>query len=789
MRMTCIGCQALRHGKNPLLVTTRHDPRKTHFQLLFSVTPPPHPNTILVVYGENVSSRVFHLVNSMGIKMICHRCQQMAKHYLDRQHSSDAFYLHDDTASFLSSIDRGCPVCTQISGVLMGNGVEFRDGGEPKGLATSGKINAQRRSLVLSKGSDSPSVRVWLELKLERPSTGENADDLNSSGNVTTFTLSATFNHETPEECFPRGAPDSTEAMDTGDEAVLNLLAWWVARCDESHNCGQGRDAEPAFVPPRLLKLDEDLCRLIDTSTTTAPTGPYIALSYRWGANPSHLVLATTNLTQLIEGIEYSSLPKTFQDAVAVARRLNIRYLWVDSLCILQSGDGHADDWAKHVPSMGAIYENCFLNIAAADAPDADGGCFYRRAPETLQRPVIQTQYKEETETFEFVNRDIQGRVGLFPLNERAWVYQERLLAPRTVHFSRYQIFWECRGVAAASECFPRGIPHFYLGDEPDDEAQAPPYSLEDTALDEAAEAATSQPTGNNTSTIFQSWEEIVRGYNKTTLTRPEDKLAAIAGVAKRVATKANDEYVAGIFRSQLPLGLCWATGAPLWDQSGTSRGRSFEGPYRAPSWSWASTEGELTFPRDPRFDEYRVALREESVILRFAVWLFEVRDGAVSRGKRAVVRELFRKRRGPQVADVLGVVIDPVTEGEPFGRIRFASLRLRGPLSKHKIKAATFESCWKPTLEDGPFLLDLEVDWDQEGEIGLDFVYVLILHYVETGFLQRVVQGLVLDPVGDDVHILGGAQHYRRIGSFQSSSVKADWGRLKVYANEVVLI
>jgi hypothetical protein len=159
---------------------------------------------------------------------------------------------------------------------------------------------------------------------------------------------------------------------------------------------------------------------------------------------------------------------------------------------------------------MGAVYENCFLNIAAADAPDANGGFFYARTLPTLDKPTVQLKYREQSRTFEFVNRDIQGRAGLFPLNQRAWVFQERLLAPRTVHFGRYQVFCECQHVAAASECFPRGIPPYYRGD-PDNEAQPPPYSLWSTP---EAGAPQQHPTGNPA--FFKRWEEIVGCYNTT---------------------------------------------------------------------------------------------------------------------------------------------------------------------------------------------------------------------------------------------------------------------------------
>ncbi|KAH8600698.1 heterokaryon incompatibility protein-domain-containing protein, partial [Bisporella sp. PMI_857] len=69
-------------------------------------------------------------------------------------------------------------------------------------------------------------------------------------------------------------------------------------------------------------------------------------------------------------------LPKTFQDTILVAQRLNISYIWIDSLCIIQDS---AEDWQAESAIMGQIYSNCTLNIAAAGASDGSVGLFFER--------------------------------------------------------------------------------------------------------------------------------------------------------------------------------------------------------------------------------------------------------------------------------------------------------------------------------------------------------------------------------------------------------------------------
>src|SRR5438034_1924444 len=68
------------------------------------------------------------------------------------------------------------------------------------------------------------------------------------------------------------------------------------------------------------------------------------------------------------------ALPKTFQDAVLLTRALGVRYLWIDSLCIIQDDE---KDWKRENPKMGEVYQYATITIAAAHARDSSEGCFY----------------------------------------------------------------------------------------------------------------------------------------------------------------------------------------------------------------------------------------------------------------------------------------------------------------------------------------------------------------------------------------------------------------------------
>lgn len=99
----------------------------------------------------------------------------------------------------------------------------------------------------------------------------------------------------------------------------------------------------------------------------------YCTLSYRWDTT-SHDCILRAPLHGHIE-IMLDSMPKTFQDAIETARGLDIRFLWIDALCIVQPvAFGDSTDWHSEGSRMGLLYQNALFNIAATYAKSvADG--------------------------------------------------------------------------------------------------------------------------------------------------------------------------------------------------------------------------------------------------------------------------------------------------------------------------------------------------------------------------------------------------------------------------------
>lgn len=126
-----------------------------------------------------------------------------------------------------------------------------------------------------------------------------------------------------------------------------------------------------------------------------------------------------------------NSLPKTFRDAIIVTRALNIRYLWIDALCIVQD---ESEDWQEQSAAMGGIHSNAHFTIAAHAAEDADDGFLEKSLsePQTLRFGVgTEQEYTLRTPA------DFHVDVERSQLSRRGWVLQERYLSSRILHFTR----------------------------------------------------------------------------------------------------------------------------------------------------------------------------------------------------------------------------------------------------------------------------------------------------------------------------------------------------------------
>ncbi|KAK3306275.1 uncharacterized protein B0T15DRAFT_395021, partial [Chaetomium strumarium] len=318
----------------------------------------------------------------------------------------------------------------------------------------------------------------------------------------------------------------------TQSPETLALAKRWFSDCVRHHKRCTAASRGGPWYPTRLL----DLSRIVHD-----------------GTEPSSDQIRT--YPHLATGVPVGSLPRLMRDAIFISLELGIRYLWVDLLCIYQGKDD-ITDWQREAALMDRVYANTFCNISAGDANGCLESLFSPRDPNDFLPQLIELQLgdrEDETGLFRVHDLDYWRRsISRAPVNTRAWVLQERFLSPRVLQFDRRQVLWECLEVSATDTC-PKHIPMNLMGRDyllfkslvPIAKSESPPESERD---------------------VRRTWIALVREYTACGLTVPGDKLIAISGIARHLATFVEDEFSLG------------KTTRPA--------------EYRAPSWSWASIEG-----------------------------------------------------------------------------------------------------------------------------------------------------------------------------------------------------
>ena len=327
-------------------------------------------------------------------------------------------------------------------------------------------------------------------------------------------------------------------------------------------------------VPTRLVCVRDSNNPYLCLADELSPEVQYATLSHCWGT-AVQFTLTKANLKALRKRIPLEDLSKTFQQACFLARRFGFDYLWIDSLCIMQDDDY---DWQIESSTMASVYGCSTLNIAASYARDGTVGCFVKRNPEDVVPCQVYIGEQGHEQQFvcipaEFYRRGLLGT----SLGQRAWAFQERFLAPRTLYFSEFQIFWGCQQLEAC-ESFPNGMPPAVRMDikfRPHDSGNANNPTMHDLLTDRRG-----------------IWSDTVLSYSIGLLTRREDKLVAISGVARLMQQINESKYLAGMWRENLEWQLLWSANSEPKEWQAKLNTKMMSSPYRAPSWSWASTDG-----------------------------------------------------------------------------------------------------------------------------------------------------------------------------------------------------
>lgn len=412
----------------------------------------------------------------------------------------------------------------------------------------------------------------------------------------------------------------------TSSDHVVSLVSSWIAKCDQCHaRCGK-KVCRSGYLPPRLLDVIDEGVKLINTVQLPKPTDcRYITLSHCWGSD-SFPILTRDNEISFQEQIPLHDLPPNFVHAIDFCKRSGIRYLWIDSLCILQEGEGSEQDWLRHVVEMRHVYQNCYFNISAANNQSAHAGLYCTRDPDTIKPLIVQSPGIEGLPYgLHMFGHSLTQTLGwrMSPLNTRGWVLQERLLSPRVLYFTDTQVFWHCSETQAC-ETYPVSMTWAYPSD-----GQVTNLRLPDKSISPSLFALTD---------TTKSYIALVEEYTRRQLKFPDkDKLPAFAAIAEHMACVFDDRYIAGFFQLHLPEALAW-TG-----QISTSKPSCPD--YRGPSWSWIK--------------------KDAPVQLMHLSYAIDTRGLGTSK----------------DFASLIHANVELVNNNDPFGRIRSAELLMRGTL------------------------------------------------------------------------------------------------------------
>lgn len=510
----------------------------------------------------------------------------------------------------------------------------------------------------------------------------------------------------------------------TLSQVNITKIKSWITDCENDHFDCQNNMVRD-FLPTRLLDVGDRSSghhvRLIQSSDSLsiAPgkykQHNYMALSYCWGPPEGSFTTTRETLPNRLSLITTDSMPQTFRDAVSLARDLGIRYVWIDSLCIIQDDK---EDWQSESSKMAEIFSSAYLTVVSARGDSRTDSFLQRDHPLiTCSVPLPTTdmisghfglRYRRHWRTDKMAEI-IDGR-----WITRGWTFQEERLARRVLMFGENKFFFDCitlERMEDTDRC--KGRPDWVetvRNPSAEDEFPAPSRADSNSYL-------------FNNRTSFDHWQTLCSHYSRRVLTFSSDKLPAISGIAKQTAKRVQSDYLAGLWREHLMHDLFWHT-KHLAERPDT---------YRAPSWSWASVDGHISWP----------------------TWRW------CAIGECEQFFQILEAR-----TDVLGV--------DPYGAVKAGHLKISGKLididrpAVDDMLPSSRGQTWYPTYDDKPFAsarLDVALpSADMEKRL---YALLVAKCKVRKG-KDPLPRGLILEMTGgisDD-----GLDEYRRVGIFRVS-------------------
>ncbi|KAK2763629.1 hypothetical protein CKAH01_15909 [Colletotrichum kahawae] len=309
-----------------------------------------------------------------------------------------------------------------------------------------------------------------------------------------------------------------------GNFIDFERIIQWISACETSHasTCGQDTrsflEAYPGLDVLRLIDVD-DRC-LVEVNDFR----PYIALSYVWGGI-STVRMTRANLPRFLKQNALEPLlriPKTIRDTIQLARRLNIRYVWVDAFCLIQDDP---EDLLQGIGVMDNILERSWLTAVAASGHNANSGLPGFSGGSRLPREATVIQPDISTTVF----MDLDGMLESTVYQTRGWTFQECSLSHRALYFFENEVFFRCRRA---------DVSEFSI-----DQAHNPILAAHGDTLTAPKNLKLAMELLNP----LRDYACILEHYTTRVLFDLFDTIRALAGIIRRVEDKLGQEIIGGL--------------------------------------------------------------------------------------------------------------------------------------------------------------------------------------------------------------------------------------------------
>jgi len=257
----------------------------------------------------------------------------------------------------------------------------------------------------------------------------------------------------------------------------------------------------------------------------------YAALSYCWGASEAMKVAKTTadNVAERMDDFSPANLPKTLRDAIAVTRLLNIQYLWIDALCIVQDC---RREWTSEAQRMMQYYGHARVTIVPVEADSADCGMRTGHG-----RPIscrLRGPWTTDCGSDLILSNKPPGSrksISHSPWNRRGWTYQESLNSSRILFIFSQNAMLECR--EGSWDTLVGWCPH-----KREDWSRFLPTG--------------SAETSQGLDRLNRDWSWLIQCYTERRLSNPRDRWFAFCGIAEAFSRASGRETIAGLWKDRI---------------------------------------------------------------------------------------------------------------------------------------------------------------------------------------------------------------------------------------------